>query len=41
MQLMYNMAEEQTALKVLATDTYDNLNRINLVDKTILDHLKL
>ena len=26
---MYNMDEEQTALKLLAADTYDNLNRIN------------
>ena len=38
---MYNMDEEQTALKVLATDTYDSLNRINSVDETIIDHLKM
>ena len=38
---MYNINEEQTALKVLATDTYDNFNRINSVDKTIVDHLNL
>ena len=35
------MDEEQTALKVLATDINDNLNRINSVDKTIVDHLNL
>ena len=40
-QHMYNMNEEQTALKVLATDTYDNLNRINSADETIVDHLNL
>ena len=38
---MYNMNEEQTALKVLAADTYDNLNRINSVDEIIVDHLNL
>ena len=26
---MYNMDEEQTQLKLLATDTYDSLNKIN------------
>ena len=35
------MAKEQTSFKVLATDTYNNLNRINLVDKTIVGHLNL
>ena len=40
-QQMYNVDEEQTAIKVLATDTYDNLNRINSADETKVDHLKL
>ena len=40
-QQMYNMDEEQTALKVLATDTFENLNRINSVDETIVGHLNL
>ena len=35
------MDEEQAALKVLVTDTNDNLNRINPVDKTIVNHLNL
>ena len=37
-QQIYNMNKDQTALKVLVTDNYDNLNRINLVDEIILDH---
>ena len=37
---MYNLDEEQTALKVLATDTYDNLIGTSS-DNTILDHLNL
>ena len=37
---MYNLDEEQTVLKVLATDTYDNLIRTNAGD-TIVDHLNL
>ena len=28
---MYNMDKEQTALKILATDTHNNLHRINSV----------
>ena len=39
-QQMYNLDEEQTTLKVLATDTYYNLNRTNS-DDTIVDHLNL
>ena len=35
------MDEEQTALKDLATDIYTNLNRINSVVETIVDHLNL
>ena len=40
-QKMYNMDEEQTALKLLAMDTNDRLNRINLIDGTAMDHLNL
>ena len=36
-QQMYNLDEEQTALKVLTTDTYDNLIRASSND-TIVDH---
>ena len=32
---------EQTALKVLATDTYDSLNRIYSIEETPMDHLNL
>ena len=39
-QLMYNFDEEQTALKVFATDMYDNLIRKNS-DDAIVDHLNL
>ena len=35
------MDEEETALKVLAADTYENFNRINSVDETKADHLNL
>ena len=35
------MDEEQTTLKVLAIDTYDNLNGINSSGKTVIDHLNL
>ena len=37
-QQMYNLDEEQTTLKVLATDMYENLIRTNSGD-TIVDHL--
>ena len=30
---MYNMDEEQTSLKELATDIYDSLNRIDSLDE--------
>ena len=40
-QQMFNMDEEQTALKLLVTDTYDSLNKINSIDDTIVDHLNL
>ena len=38
---MYNIDAEQTTLKVLATDTYNNLNKINSIDETIVDYLNL
>ena len=40
-QQMYNMDEEQTPLKLLAMDTYESLNRINLIEETAMDHLNL
>ena len=40
-QQMYNMDRKQAALKMLATDAYNYLNRINSVDETIVDHLNL
>ena len=40
-QQMYNMDEEQTALKVLATDTYESLNKINSADKNCCRPFKL
>ena len=43
MQEMYNMDEEQTSLKALATDTYDSLNRIDSLDEILItsEHLNL
>ena len=38
---MYNMDKDQTTLKMLATDTYDGLNKTNSIDETIVDHLNL
>ena len=38
---MYNMDEEQTALKTLATDTYDSLNQVGSINETAADHLHL
>ena len=37
---MYNLDEEETALKVLATDTHNNFIRTNSGD-AIVDHLNL
>ena len=37
---MYNI-DEQTTLKLLTTDTYDSLNRINSIDETAMDYLNL
>ena len=36
---MSNMDKEQTALKLLVTDTYNSLNRIHLIEETAIDHL--
>ena len=40
---MFNLDEEQTALKTLATDTYDGLNRINSLEDIVVarEHLNL
>ena len=35
------MDEGQTALKILPTNTYDSLNRINLINEIVVDHLNL
>ena len=42
-QQLYNMDEEQTPLKALATDTYDSLNRIDSLDEIPItsEHLNL
>ena len=40
-QQMYNMDEGQKALQQLTTDTYDNLNKMNLIGETVVDHLNL
>ena len=39
-QQMFNIDEDQTTLKVLAADTYDNLTGTNS-DDAIVDHLSL
>ena len=41
MQQMNNIDREQRALTLLVTETYDSLNRINLIDEPIVDHLNL
>ena len=41
MQQMNNMHEEQFTFKLLATDTYDSLSKIKLLDETAMDHLNL
>ena len=38
-QQIYNMDKEETTLKLLVTDTFDSLNRINLIDEKAMDHL--
>ena len=41
LQQMYNLDGEQTTLKGLAIDMYDNLIKTNSADDTIVDHLNL
>ena len=36
---MYTLDEEQAALNVLVTDTYDNLIKTTSADDTIVDYL--
>ena len=42
-QQIYNKDEEQTTLKLLATDTNYSIeaNRINSIEETAMDHLNL
>ena len=40
-QQTFNMEEQQTALKTLATDTYDSLNQVSFLNETAQDHLNL
>ena len=40
-QQMFNMDEEQTALKTLTTDTYDSLDWMGPSNEIALDHLTL
>ena len=40
-QQMYNLDEEQTSLKTLATDMFDSLNKINSIENIMQEHLKL
>ena len=38
---MFNLDEEQTSLKALATGTYDNLNKMNSLEDIVQEHLNL
>ena len=40
-QQMFNMEEEHTGLKTLATDTPDCLNQVSSLNETAQDHLNL
>ena len=40
-QQMYNMDEEKTSLKTLATDTYESLNSVSSINEMATDHLNL
>ena len=40
-QQMFNLDEEQTSLKALATDTYDSLNKMNSLENMRPGHLNL
>ena len=41
LQQMLNLDEEQTALKTLATDTYESLYKINSIENLSQGHLNL
>ena len=40
-QQMFNLDEEHTALKTLATDTYDSLNHVSSLEEVRSEHLNL
>ena len=40
-QQMFNLDEEQTALKTLATETYGSLNCVSSLEEARLEHLNL
>ena len=40
-QQMFNLDEEQTALKMLATDTYDSLSWVSSLEEIKSEHIKL
>ena len=40
-QQMYSINEEQTSLKLLATDMYNSLNWVSSIDEIATDHLNL
>ena len=40
-QQMFNLDEDQTSLKTLAADTYDNLNHVSSVEELRSEHLNL
>ena len=40
-QQMFNLDEEQTSLKALATDMYDSLNKINSLENMRQGNLNL
>ena len=38
---MFNLGEEQTSLRMLMTDTYDNLNHVGSLEEIKSEHLDL
>ena len=40
-QQIFNIDEEQTSLKALATDTYDSCNKVNSIENIRQGHLNL
>ena len=40
-QQMFNLDEEQTSLKMLVTETYDNLNWVSSLEEIKSEHLNL